>query len=88
MILTDVCDRQTVARFLGNELDLDEKLEFLEHLEECKQCWGEVYNARKNEHPHYYKKTSRRLKVTEKELAKLNGVSAEETESEDTYQMA
>ena len=74
--------------FLATSSTWDEKLEFLEHLEECKQCWGEVYNARKNEHPHYYKKTSRRLKVTEKELAKLNGVPAEETESEDTYQMA
>lgn len=88
MILTEICDTRVVARFLNNELELDPKLDFLEHLEECKQCWGEVYNARKKEHPHYYKKTSRRLKVTEKELAKLNGVAAEENEKESSYQMA
>jgi len=88
MILTENCGPHVVALFLDNELKLDQKLEFLEHLEECPQCWGEIYKARKNEHPHYYKKTSRRLKVTEKELAKLNGVSAEENERESSYQMA
>ena len=88
MILTEICDRRVVARFLDNKLDLDQKLEFLKHLEDCKQCWGEVYKARKNEHPHYYKKTSRRLKVTEKELAKLNSVRVEENEKESSYQIA
>jgi len=89
MISTEICNRQTVVGFLCNELDLDEKLDFLDHLQECKQCWTEVYNARKNEHPHYYKKTTRRLKVTEKELAQLDGTaSSEEKETEEAYQLA
>ena len=82
MIPTEICNRQTVVRFLCNELDLDEKLDFLDHLQECKQCWTEVYNARKNEHPHYYKKTTRRLKVTDKELAQLNGAASSEPETD------
>ena len=90
MIPTGICNRPAVVRFLGNELDLDEKLDFLDHIQQCKQCWTEVYNARKNEHPHYYKKTTRRLKVSEKELAQLNGaVSSEnENEHEGAYQLA
>jgi len=90
MILTEICNRQAVTRFLRNELDLDEKLDFLDHLQECKQCWTEVYDARKNEHPHFYKKITRRLKVSEKELARLNGTtsSSEDKESEEAYQLA
>ena len=93
MILTEICNHQTVARFLCNELDLDEMLDFLDHIQECKQCWTEVYNARKNEHPHYYKKTTRRLKVTEKELAQFNrpassGENENENENDEAYQLA
>ena len=89
MISTEICNHQTVVRFLGDELDLDEKLDFLDHIQECKQCWTEVYNARKNEHPHYYKKTNRRLKVTEKELAQLDGTTpSEEKDAEGAYQLA
>ncbi len=89
MIQTEICNHQTIARFLCNELDLDEMLDFLDHIQECKQCWTEVYNARKNEHPHYYKKTTRRLKVTEKELAQFNRpASSEENENEEVYQLA
>lgn len=89
MILTQTCNRASIGRFLGNRMDLDEKLDFLGHLQECKQCWGEVYNARKNEHPHYYKKTARRLKVSQKELDRLNNNTGlrEDTE-EEAYQPA
>ena len=89
MILTEICNRQTVVRFLCNELDLDEQLDFLDHIQECKLRWTEVYDARKNEHPHYYKKTTRRLKVTEKELAQFNGAaSSEENENEEAISWA
>ena len=87
MIITDICSRQTVSLFLVNELDVDQKLDFLIHVEECKQCWKDIYDARKKEHPHYYQRTSRRVKVTEKELAKLNGNSIETVEKEESYQM-
>ena len=82
MILTPTCDRSLIVRFMGNQLDLDDKLEFLDHVRECKQCWGEVYNARKNEHPHYYKRSKRQVKVSQKELDHLNGVRRPENEEE------
>ncbi len=69
------CDRGLLARFLSDELDVDEKLSFFSHLEDCPECWDEVYNAVRAQHPHYYK-TKSKLKVSEKEI--------KEFESKDT----
>ena len=67
MIITDNCKRELLLGFLHGELDVDDCLEFLEHVENCTRCWGEVYNAEKNKHPHYYK-TKSQLKLSEKEI--------------------
>lgn len=90
MILTDRCKREYVVGFLSNQLDVDEQLEFLDHIEECVQCWEEIYNARKNEHPHYYKRTGRQVKISESELKRIDTVqdSDEEETQEKTYQVA
>ncbi len=69
------CDRGLLARFLSDKLDVDEKLSFFSHLEDCPECWDEVYNAVRAQHPHYYK-TKSKLKVSEKEI--------KEFESKDT----
>jgi len=67
-----VCNRQTLVRFLGDQLEEDDRLDFLYHLDACASCWGEVYEAEKANHPHYYKKPPRRSQVLEKELEQLD----------------
>lgn len=61
------CSRRLLTRFLSDKLDVDEKLSFFSHLEDCPECWDEVYNAVRAQHPHYYK-TKSQLKVSEKEI--------------------
>ncbi len=80
MISMDRCKREQIVGFLRNQLDVDEKLEFLGHVEACVQCWEEIYNARKNEHPHYYKRTSRQVKITDSELKRIDTLQQEADE--------
>ncbi len=69
--MTEYCTKDWLIRYLAEELDLDERLEYLFHLDECLDCWGAVYSATKAKHPHYYKMSARQLKISEKELRKL-----------------
>ena len=41
------CDRTRISGFLGNTLNLDDKLEFLMHLDTCAACWNQIYVATK-----------------------------------------
>ena len=41
------CDRKRISGFLGNTLNLDDKLEFLMHLDRCVSCWNQIYEATK-----------------------------------------
>jgi hypothetical protein len=41
------CDRRRIAGFLENTLSLDDKLEFLMHLDTCAACWNQIYVATK-----------------------------------------
>jgi hypothetical protein len=84
VILTDECDRERLIGFLANQLELDDRLDFLTHVETCGRCWDEVYNARKAEHPHYYKTSNRQVKLTDKELKRIDGALKEE----DQFQVA
>ena len=61
------CPRELLAHYLSDTLDLDDKLVFFGHLDHCPECWDEVYNAVKAQHPHYYK-TKSRLKVSDKDI--------------------
>ncbi len=69
--MTVYCDRKQRARYLAGDMELDERLEFLFHLDDCEHCWGAVYSATKDNHPHYYKTKGRKLKISERELQKL-----------------
>ena len=62
------CNRRLLKGFLTDKLDVDGKLRFLDHVEECAECWDEVYNSVKAEHPEYCKTTGRRVKISEKEI--------------------
>lgn len=87
MIVTEQCKRERLVGFLTNQLEIDERLEFLSHLDLCGRCWDEVYNARKAEHPHYYKTSSRRVRLSARDLKRIDasmGVTDEEAE----YQVA
>jgi hypothetical protein len=70
MKITDVtsCDRTVLAAFLKDELPEDDRLDFLFHLDTCTRCWEEIYNATKAEHPHFYKRPSRRTRTLDKQM--------------------
>ena len=59
------CLRELLAYYLSDKLDLDDKLIFFTHLDDCPKCWDKVYNAVKAQHPHYYK-SKLRLKMSGK----------------------
>ena len=66
-----LCDRKTIRGFLTEQLQEDERLDFLFHLDECPNCWEAVYDGTKATHPHFYKQASKKSKFTDAELAKL-----------------
>jgi anti-sigma factor RsiW len=65
--MTTKCPRKLLAYYLSDKLDVDDQLIFFAHLDTCPECWDEVYNAVKAQHPHYYK-TKSRLKMSDKEI--------------------
>lgn len=42
-----MCDRRRITAYLQNKLDLDSKLEVLDHVEHCPHCWYQLYLLRK-----------------------------------------
>ncbi len=85
MIATQNCNRQRLIGFLTDQLEIDERLEFLAHLDGCGRCWDEIYSARKAEHPHYYKSGNRSVKISEKDLKRIDRRLVDE---EAEYQVA
>jgi len=76
--MSEQCNRKRLAAYLANKLELEERLDLLFHLDHCIQCWEEVYNAQKAQHPHYYRQSSRAVKISDKELQKIDtGVEEE-----------
>jgi hypothetical protein len=65
------CKRKQLIPFLANKLDVEDKLEFLFHLEDCSGCWDAVYNSIKARHPHYYKTTTPRKKVSKQKVGNV-----------------
>ncbi len=65
--MTTKCPRKLLAYYLSDKLDVDDQLIFFAHHDACPECWDEVYNAVKAQHPHYYK-TKSRLKMSDKEI--------------------
>ncbi|MFB3905903.1 MAG: zf-HC2 domain-containing protein [Acidobacteriota bacterium] len=62
------CNRELLSGYLANQLSLEDQLDFLTHVDSCSHCWDEVYNATKSKHPHYYKSSSRQVKVSRQDL--------------------
>ena len=87
-MLTENCKREQIVGFLTNRLDIDDRLEFLDHVETCTHCWEEIYNARKSEHPHFYKRSSRQVKLSDSELKRIDAASREDESSSAEYQIA
>jgi len=65
------CDRAKLGAFLSDQLELDDRLEFLTHVESCAACWNELYSATKAQHPHYYQTGSKRTKAARKQLGSV-----------------
>jgi hypothetical protein len=81
----EVCDKQALARYLDKKLEEEQQLEFLFHLDQCPDCWQEVYSATKASHPHFYKKPPRKSKLSEKELVRLH---SEEEDKDEVFEVA
>lgn len=89
MFLTDKCDRQALVGFITNQLDIDERLSFLLHVDGCSRCWDEIYNLRKAEHPHFYKNSSRQVKLSDTDLRRIDSVAhLDEEETEEAFEVA
>lgn len=86
MIVMERCNRDRLIGFLTNQLEIDDRLDFLAHLETCGRCWDEIYSARKAEHPHFYKTSNRQVRLSEKDLKRID--AAVEVEDEAEYQVA
>lgn len=43
----DGCDRTRISGYLAGTLEIDDKLEFLMHLDNCASCWNQIYVATK-----------------------------------------
>ena len=71
MTMTRTCDRAKLGAFLSDQLELDDQLEFLTHLDRCAACWNELYSATKAQHPHYYQTGSKRTKTAKKQLGSV-----------------
>lgn len=65
------CNPDQLGPFLADELEIEDKLEFLYHLDECGECWESVYNAIKSQHPHFYRSAPRRVRVSKKKVEDL-----------------
>ncbi len=76
------CNRELLVGFLTDRLEIDDRLDLLAHLDDCVRCWEEIYNARKSEHPHFYKNGNRQVRINERELKRIDAL--EEVE----YQVA
>ena len=66
------CNKRRIAQFMSGRIEVDDKLFFLFHLDECPHCWSEVYNAVKAQHSHYYKPSTRGAKLSAKELNRID----------------
>jgi len=75
---TELCNRKTLARFIQNQLDEDDRLDFLIHLDNCPNCWEAVYSASKASHPQYYKRPINTSRFADIDLSALDSPAATE----------
>ncbi|UCF39137.1 MAG: zf-HC2 domain-containing protein [Acidobacteriota bacterium] len=76
-----MCNRQVLRSYITGQLEEDDRLDFLMHLDDCPNCWEAVYSAAKAEHPHWYKRASRRSN-SKLELEMRNADLVVDTENE------
>jgi len=60
--MSEQCNRDLLLGYLSEDLELEEQLEFLLHVDSCNRCRREIYDARKAQHPHFYKALTRKGK--------------------------
>ena len=65
------CISKRLSAFLSKRLDVDDRLEFLTHVERCSRCWIAVYEAVKAQHPHYYKLRTSKTGISAKKRSRL-----------------
>ena len=68
--MSRTCSRRRLNGFLSDRLDVDTRLVFLSHLEDCSKCWYAVYNATKATHPEYYRQSAWRMRTSQ--IARFN----------------
>lgn len=76
-----ICEESQIEGYLNNQLNDEDLLDFLIHLDECKSCREVLYAEMKGSHDHYYRKKS--SKKLEKEIRELSKIENEEGGSED-----
>lgn len=82
------CDRKLLAGYLKSQLDEEDTLTFLMHLDACPGCWEEVYSATKATHPHFYKSGPRKSKGSDRDIEDFELPEAEDDDSQDVFEVA
>ena len=67
-----ICEESQIEGYLNNQLNDEDLLDFLIHLDECKSCRDVLYAEMKEAHDHYYRKNS--SKKLEKEIRELSKI--------------
>jgi hypothetical protein len=49
------CNQNDVLDYIADTMELEEKLEFLLHVDSCNRCRYEIHQLIKAQHPHFYK---------------------------------
>jgi hypothetical protein len=82
---TITCRRETLVGFLQDQLEEDDRLDFLIHLDACPNCWEAVYSATKAAHAHFYKRPINTARFADIDLS---GLEMSDDESEEVFEVA
>jgi hypothetical protein len=82
-----LCNRKLLSDFIRNNLEEEDRLDFLLHLDECPNCWEQVYSATKAQHPHFYKRPPKRKVSLDVEI-ELAEKKQKQSEEEDVFEVA
>jgi hypothetical protein len=56
--MNERCNQNDVLDYIADTMELEEKLDFLLHVDHCTRCRYEIHQITKAQHPHYYKPNS------------------------------
>jgi hypothetical protein len=65
------CNQNDVLNYIADTMELEEKLDFLLHVDGCSRCRYEIHQITKAQHPHFYKPVSGPKNARRKQLKEV-----------------